>query len=427
MSIVTPGIVGADCDNTGGGGETLTRIREQADFGVPGAGVITVTDGVYWLDNDVTIDPDVELVIDATLSGRVTLRADSPAVQLIGNVDGAAFVSLPNQGVINDISIVNEGTGTPLEIAARTSTTTDANANFAFLYDCNIVSPSDFSPSAALVRILGDDSGREPPRVKINNCNLGSFTTEGSIVLQDGTVDFLDMVGVLVPGPTAPSILMRANFDGFNFGSTILGGTLGAIPANPAITVEVGATIVDPSSPRPFLVESVNFAGTISGFTVADAQVLFLGNHGIQNSLHLAAGGWTGNATATSIPSSGTIVTINDGGNIATNPEQQRFSRSGLVWTYDGDAPRNARVEWTTVVLSDSNQFILEFHIERDQGGGFIEIGSGTVEASNIQTPTGGFVVTSVLPGDEFRIRVSNQDTDDNITIVDLNFSIEAM
>ena len=420
------GLVWAVTASEGSSGATV--IRQQSDLGEPVNAVITVTDGTYNLANSIDIDPGVELVFDATTSSSVCLRSSGPHIQIRGNVSsGSAFVTFPNQGVVNDISIVNNGTGDVVEVSARTNNAADSNANFFFAYDCNLASPLAVpSPSAAILRIRGNDDGRFPTRVKLNNCNIGSFATEGSVVLQDGEIDFIDIVGTLIPAPTAPSLLMAANFDGMRFGGSLVNGTVGAVPGTPAITLTAGGTILVPGATRLLLIQGVNVAGTLSGFDERDSDVLLLTNQGIRNSLFVGEGAFTGNALTTAL-AGGLFSPVN--GTLVEGPEQQRFVLATNEFTYQGLETRDCTVRWAASFTSSSGNNLYALQVERrPDGGSWAAIANSTMgaEGTNRLNSSSGFASLAVDPLDSIRITVANTENNTDVVVNTLMVRIDA-
>ncbi|MEC9048857.1 MAG: hypothetical protein VYA51_12675, partial [Planctomycetota bacterium] len=346
------------------------------------------------------------------------IRADGRHIKLIGEVDGSdAFLTQLDQGILTHIDVVNNGTGAVVEVQAATNNAADAGANFADFIDCSITSPG----ATALVRVLGDNGGRFPPRVRMSNCNIGSFATDGNIVLTDGNVDFLDVVGTLLPAPGGPSLRLTASFDGLNFGGSVVNGTMGAIPANPAIVVEPGAVIVAPGSTRPLLVQGVNVAGTLSGFTTADPEVLFVGNQGIRNSLFVADATFEGNTTSTTIVTPGAYVPIATGSGWVAGPEQARWSEAGGVWTYNGSADRDVLAHWSaafTVAGGSAREVRLRLEKQLAAGGAWTPFSLGLpADARNRGVSSTGFGSTFVSAGDRIRLVITNVDDTSSPTV----------
>lgn len=408
----------------------VTRITSQADFGTVVGGTITMTGQSYWLANNVVIEDDVTLVFDPVINGDVVVRADGRNTTLSGNVSsGGSLLRFPNQGEVANLRVVNQGSGDLIEFSSRTDPAAAGFQRFCLVDEADLSSPDDFSTSAAMIRVIGNGTAGFPPNLQIRNSNIGVFSSQGHVVFQDGETGVFDMEASLAPSRSGPSIFMASDFTGFILGASIVGGALGSVAGAPAITLEAGGVILFPGSGRLFYVQAVNWVGDTLGFTVADPSVIFSGNDGIQNSLFLGAGGFSANATQTVIATQGAFVTINDGGSMASNPEQSRFTRSGLEFTYDGLVDRDCLVTWSISVTSASGSPLVDCRVEVDTGSGFVAVPLSTFpqEATNRTNTFGSLARFAISPGDVVRLAIANRDNTVNILVSAMNVDIVAM
>ena len=407
----------------------ITLIRSQQDFGIPVAGVITVTDGTYFLVNDVTLDDGVRLVIDPVSNANATLCAVSPDTKLIGNIAALPLVEMPNQGYVCNIALRNEATGAiDFQGSSRTDPELSPRADFIQLSNVIFESPTDFSQADTLIRVLGDNAGRFRPRLLMELCSAGLFADFG-IVVTDGEVQFLSMVGCIFGTPTGIGLLMDSTFAGFGFGATIVAGNLtgnvAPAPAFPCISLAAGGVILSATAPFLFSVSAVNLLGVLDGFTSADPDVLFRGNSSVADSLHLGAGGFSGNATATVMTVIGQFETINDGGNFVDGPVTQRFTLIGVTYRYDGVTTRNARVSWQMALMAVGGTTPL-FQTRLEVNGVPVADSTITMEGTNRQQVLAMSTDIPADPGDIFEITIANIETTVDVIVGDYSFDVQA-
>lgn len=161
-------------------------------------------------------------------------------------------------------------------------------------------------------------------------------------------------------------------------------------------------------------------ANVLVGITANDVQSFFQDNQGLTNTSATAGLNFEGNTATTTITTAGTYESIN---NTATVTEElEKFSRTGLVFTYDGTT--SIRVELTAILNfegSNANVYAFKFAINGTQVGiPFKQEGAGTGDSQNVAMRH----LATLDNGDTVEVLTTNTGATNDVDVQDMIFNV---
>ena len=240
----------------------------------------------------------------------------------------------------------------------------------------------------------------------IFNGQMGTVGIDNSLFVGDGAAENL----FEIPASAVVSRRFRIIYSSF----VVFGSTVG-------ISVSASATIPN----QAYILDNVNFSGGgtyLAGVGSTDNKALFVSNVGIQNSADIAQYYMNGNATATTVSSTGVPYKV--AGTTTNGAVTSKFTHANNRATYVGALTKFFKVTVTISVESGNNN---QVGIYIAKNGAVIDesevygttSGSGRVENITAQT------LALLTNGDYIEIFAENNSAIQDITATDLNVVIE--
>lgn len=372
-------------------------VSTPADLPRATAGVRTLADNVTYVFTGV-----VDLLGDRLVGGQNTaiLGASSEncrikSTGLVGAALLTSIWSLPMRGIT---------------IEANVALALDATGNGTQALDWFGVNFSDCATVGSIAgysNFIATDCGW---------LNSQGMTFDGSV----GTLGFIQCLfdnrtsgtSLIVPATAVISRRLRILYSAF---VSLSGETALNVSTSASIPVE------------GYILDTCNFSGGgtyVSGVQNTDNKALWQNNRGILNSAEIGFMTMVGNATATTIASSGVPVKV--AGTTTFEPQSQKFTHSDNRLTYAGAITRDFRVLVTATCLATANNevglFIAKNGTVLVNSAQYITANAaGRAEGGNVQ------VIISIATGDYVEVWVENATAASNVTVSALSVIAEAI
>lgn len=253
--------------------------------------------------------------------------------------------------------------------------------------------------------------------------SFGAFLNSQGLTFT-GTVGTVGIANSLLQGDgTADSILEITSTATITRRFRVIYSSVIAYADTTAITVSSSATI----SVEGFILDTVNFSGGstyVSGITSGDNKSRWSECRGIDNSSALSNYYMTGNATATTITTTGAAVKV--AGTTTSAAITQKFTNTDNRSAYTGAILRDFKV---TVVLSANSGNNNEVGIYISKNGSLITESEVYITTNAGGRAEGGVAQTIVaLDQDDYiEVFVENDTSTSDITVTELSVIVEAL
>lgn len=253
--------------------------------------------------------------------------------------------------------------------------------------------------------------------------NFGAFLNSQGLTFT-GTIGTVGIANSLLQGDgTADSILEITSTATITRRFRVIYSSVIAHTDTTAITVSSSATI----PVEGFILDTVNFSGGstyVSGITSGDNKSRWSECRGIDNSSALSNYYMTGNATATTITTTGTAVKV--AGTTTSAAITQKFTNTDNKSTYTGAILRDFKV---TVVLSANSGNNNEVGIYIAKNGTLITESEVYITTNAGGRAEGGVaqVIVTLDQDDYIEVFVENDTSTSDITVTELSVIVEAL
>lgn len=253
--------------------------------------------------------------------------------------------------------------------------------------------------------------------------NFGAFLNSQGLTFT-GTIGTVGISNSLLQGDgTADSILEITSTATITRRFRVIYSSVIAYTDTTAITISSSATI----PVEGFILDTVNFSGGstyVSGITSGDNKSRWSECRGIDNSSALSNYYMTGNATATTITTTGTAVKV--AGTTTSAAITQKFTNTDNRSTYTGAILRDFKV---TVVLSANSGNNNEVGIYIAKNGTLITESEVYITTNAGGRAEGGVaqVIVTLDQDDYIEVFVENDTSTSDITVTELSVIVEAL
>ena len=268
----------------------------------------------------------------------------------------------------------------------------------------------------------------------VNVPNIGSVTKASNFIFDKGA--FLNSKGLSFDGTIGTIGFGNCLFSGDGLAGDILKiestctitrrfriiySSIVAFGSTVGVNVDVSATIPNES----YILDTINFSGGgtyLAGVSVTDNKTLFEKCKGIENTAEVSQYYMNGNATATTIASTG--VAVKASGTTTSASVTQKFTNTDNRATYIGSFVRYFKVTATLSVTSGNNHQVGVYIAKNGTLINESEVygtTSGTGRAENIVVQT----LVQLQENDYIEIFVENETSTTNVTVTDLNVIIQ--
>ena len=376
--------------------ERVVFIAEAEDFPASVNNVITLeANYTYFLINDIDLNGN-RLVsnLDTTIIGG---SSENCTLTSTGLGSGVPLLTIEYTTPIRHISFENVDTAISVNGTARTVALDWTGVNF------------------------------------VNVPNIGNINTCDNFIFTKGA--FLNSGGMSFTGTIGTVAFNQSLFDS-DSGNTIFDLQAGltidrrfrviyssiiTLSGETAISLNASATIPN----EGIILDTCNFAGGgtyLTGIDFQDNEALFVNNVGITNSRAVAQYFMNGNATATSVASSGVAYKV--AGTTTNGSITSKFTHTNNRQTYTGSISKAFTITATLSVESGNNNQIGCYIAKNGSVLTDSEIyittnATGRAEGAAVQT------VTDLTDTDYIEIFVENDTGTTDITVTDLNVIIQ--
>lgn len=290
---------------------------------------------------------------------------------------------------------------------------------------------------------IDDNGGANAPLavdwlgVNFNNVdNVGEIGTVDNFIYDTGA--FLGSQNLIFTGTVGTVGLNNSLFQGDGSSSTIFDlqstcvitrrfrtiySSIVAFGSTVGYTIHGSATV----PVEGFILDTINFAGGstyVSGLTSGDNKSRWIECRGITNSSSISNYYMNGNTTATVVSTSGVAYKV--AGTTTSSSITQKFTNTDNRATYNGALSRNFKVTAVLSVESGNNNQIGVYlakngSVLTDSEVYLTTNSGGRAEAGVVQA------LTNLDQGDYIEVFVENDTGTSNITVSDLNVSVESI
>ena len=372
-------------------------VSSKNDFPTAESSVITLIDNITYF-----IAADIDLNGDRLVGGSDTT--------IIG-------------GSSENCSITSTGLGVGVPLFTTEWTTQIRHITFKDV-DTAIAINGNINPPVAL-DWTGVNFLNVPEIGIIQNCSnfiftKGAFINSGGISF-DGTIGTVAFNNSLFDCDSANTIFdLQAGLT-ITRRFRIIYSSIIALSGETAISLNASATIPN----EGIILDTCNFSGGgtyLTGIDFQDNEALFVNNVGITNSKEIAQYYMNGNATVTTVSSSGVAYKV--AGTTINGALTSKFTHTNNRATYTGSITRPFYVTATLSVESGNNN-VIGIYISKngtiltDSEVYITTNAGGRAEAATVQT------LTTLEDTDYIEIFVENDTSTTNITVTDLNVIIQ--
>lgn len=385
----------------------LVYVRTVSDFPAPVSGVITLEDfHAYLIDGDVNIGENrIVCGINSCIYGY-----SSEISYLHNTLDSQALVTSDETLSLYKITLYTAGTGASiLDLDGSTSSTDNQALDWQFVNfsggDVGTIKDYD----NAIFSIIG-----------FIDRSAGGFPAIGTGLTFDGTIDTIAITDSLLVSGTGQTAITIPSTATINRRFRMTDCAVVAFSGGVGIDFSTSSSVPN----EGYVLNNVNFSGGstyLSGFDYTYDETRFAGCRGIQNTYAVGHYTMQGNATATTIASTGTPVKV--AGTTTVDSLTQKFAHTDNRLTYAGSLDRLMKVTATLSLTSGNNNqigiYIAKNGTEINTSETYITANSsGRLENGAVQT------ISLCETGDYFEVWVENNTATTNITVEDLNVII---
>lgn len=375
---------------------SLVIVSIKDDFPVPVSNVITLLDNVTYF-----IAADIDLTGDRLVSGSDTTiiggSSENCTLTSTGLNASTPLLTIGYTTPIRHISFEDVGTAIAVDGTARTVALDWTGVNFV-----NV-------PNIGTINTCGNFIFTKGAFL-----NSGNMSFTGTI----GTVAFNNSLFNSDSGNTLFYLLAGLTIER-RF--RIIYSSIIALSGETGIALNVSATIPN----EGIILDTCNFAGGgtyLSGIDFRDNEALFVNNVGITNSKEIAQYYMNGNATATTIASTGVAYKV--AGTTTNATLTSKFTHTNNRQTYIGSITRPFFISATLSVESGNNNQVGVYiakngTILTDSEVYITTSAAGRAEGATVQT------LATLTDTDYIEIFVENDTSATDITVTDLNVIIQ--